>query len=101
MKLPIIYSIAQALALTAPPKYTVVLRDTQQKFRDHEFSCALQGLGTDKTKAGRIRHVNLHDDSAAKKLAERSILVRFVLERWASAATLCLLYTSPSPRDRG
>ena len=88
MKLALLVLIAQAAALTAPPKYTVVLRDTQHKFRDEEFSCALQGLGTDETKTGRIRHVNLHDEAAAKKLAERSILVRFVLERWASASTL-------------
>ncbi|KAH8072138.1 tRNA (guanine-N2-)-methyltransferase [Aureococcus anophagefferens] len=87
VKTALLLLIAQALALTTP-KYTVVLRDTQHKFRDHEFSCALQGLGTDETKTGRIRHVNLHDEAAAKKLAERSILVRFVLERWASAATL-------------
>ena len=71
------------------PYYRVVFRDVHAAFRSEDIHSAAHDLG------GRVEHVSatsarlhLPDDTAAATLAERSVLVRYVLEEWGAGATL-------------
>ena len=69
--------------------YRVVFRDVHAAFRSEDVHSAAHDLG------GSVEHVSapsarlrLPDDTAAATLAERSVLVRYVLEEWGAGATL-------------
>ena len=69
--------------------YRVVFRDVHAAFRSEDVRSAAHDLG------GKVEHVSttsarlhLPDDAAAATLAERSVLVRYVLEEWGAGATL-------------
>ncbi len=81
----LLFSYAHALQHT----YRVVFRDVHAAFRNEDIHSAAHDLG------GRVAHVSatsarlhLPDDAAAAMLAERSVLVRYVLEEWGAGATL-------------
>ena len=81
----LLFSYAHALQHT----YRVVFRDVHAAFRSEDVHSAAHDLG------GRVEHVSttsarlqLPDDAAAATLAERSVLVRYVLEEWGAGATL-------------
>ena len=81
----LLFSYAHALQHT----YRVVFRDVHAAFRSEDVHSAARDLG------GRVEHVSatsarlqLPDDAAAATLAERSVLVRYVLEEWGAGATL-------------
>ena len=70
-------------------QYRVVFRDVHAAFRSEDIHSAAHDLG------GSVEHVSatsarlhLPDDTAAATLAERSVLVRYVLEEWGAGATL-------------
>ena len=69
--------------------YRVVFRDVHAAFRSEDVHSAAHDLG------GRVEQVSttsarlqLPDDAAAATLAERSVLVRYILEEWGAGATL-------------
>ena len=69
--------------------YRVVFRDVHAAFRSEDVHSAAHDLG------GRVEHVSttsarlqLPDETAAATLAERSVLVRYVLEEWGAGTTL-------------
>ena len=81
----LLFSYAHALQHT----YRVVFRDVHAAFRSEDVHSAAHDLG------GRVEHVSttsarlqLPDDAAASTLAERSVLVRYVLEEWGAGETL-------------
>ena len=81
----LLFSHAHALQHT----YRVVFRDVHAAFRSEDIHSAAHDLG------GRVEHVSatsarlqLPDDATAATLAERSVLVRYVLEEWGAGATL-------------
>ena len=81
----LLFSYAHALQHT----YRVVFRDVHAAFRTEDIHSAAHDLG------GSVEHVSatsarlhLPDDAAAATLAERSVLVRYVLEEWGAGATL-------------
>ena len=80
--------LSSACAWSLHP-YRVVFRDVHAAFRSEDIHSAAHDLG------GRVEHVSatsarlhLPDDTAAATLAERSVLVRYVLEEWGAGATL-------------
>ena len=93
------FSYAHALQQT----YRVVFRDVHAAFRSEDIHSAAHDLG------GSVEHVSatsarlhLPDDAAAATLAERSVLVRYVLEEWGAGATLrdaASCSVSPAPHS--
>ena len=88
MPRPLVLLLLSACAWSLHP-YRVVFRDVHAAFRSEDVHSAAHDLG------GSVEHVSatsarlqLPDDAAAATLAERSVLVRYVLEEWGAGATL-------------
>ena len=88
MPRPHVLLLLSACAWSLHP-YRVVFRDVHAAFRTEDIHSAAHDLG------GRVEHVSatsarlhLPEDAAAATLAERSVLVRYVLEEWGAGATL-------------
>ena len=88
MPRPLVLLLLSACAWSLHP-YRVVFRDVHAAFRSEDVHSAAHDLG------GRVEHVSatsarlhLPEDAAAATLAERSVLVRYVLEEWGAGATL-------------
>ena len=88
MPRPYVLLLLSACAWSLHP-YRVVFRDVHAAFRSEDVHSAAHDLG------GSVEHVSatsarlhLPDDTAAATLAERSVLVRYVLEEWGAGATL-------------
>ena len=88
MPRPHVLLLLSACAWSLHP-YRVVFRDVHAAFRSEDVHSAAHDLG------GSVEHVSatsarlhLPDDTAAATLAERSVLVRYVLEEWGAGTTL-------------
>ena len=69
--------------------YRVVFRDVHAAFRSEDIHSAAHDLGGSVERVSTTSaRLQLPDDAAAATLAERSVLVRYVLEEWGAGATL-------------
>ena len=68
--------------------YRVVFRDVHAAFRSEDVHSAAHDLGSVEHVSATSARLHLPDDAAAATLAERSVLVRYVLEEWGAGATL-------------
>ena len=88
MPRPHVLLLLSACAWSLHP-YRVVFRDVHAAFRSEDIHSAAHDLGGHVAQVSATSaRLHLPDDAAAATLAERSVLVRYVLEEWGAGATL-------------